>query len=67
MISGLFTIPIARRADSFAGEAAFIAGPENALVRSVVAAVRSAPSPAVSDGSPTDAHAGAAAVSPLGP
>jgi chromosomal replication initiator protein len=69
VISGLFTIPIARRADSFAGEAAFIAGPENALVRSVVAAVRSAESAAVSDGSPTDTFpgtsSGLAAVSPL--
>jgi chromosomal replication initiator protein len=40
VISGLFTIPIERGADSFAGEAAFVVGPENALVRSVVAAVR---------------------------
>jgi chromosomal replication initiator protein len=61
VISGLFTIPIARRTDSFAGEAAFVAGPENALVRSAIAAVRDSAQPATDDDSP----AGSAAYSPL--
>ncbi len=53
MISGLFSIPIARGADSLAGEAALVVGPENALVRSVIAAARTPADAVNDDASPT--------------